>query len=309
MNVANKIPLILAVIFFLIVPILAEGISSYYTHILILVLYYSILAISWNLLFGFTGQISFAHAALAGIGGYASAFFVLGTNISIIIGVIVGGLMAMLLSLLIGLVSLRLRGYYFALATIGLAETARLIFTIEYPYTRGELGLPVPPIFLGATNFQYYYLFLALFSIFVFSTYKLTRSRGGFFLRAIREDEDAASALGIDTHRWKTISFCLSGFMAGVAGAFFAHFVGIIIPRSMGLSEMFLIVAIVMIGGAGTLVGPILGSFLVVISSEYLRANYGEYHLIIFAIILIILQRYFREGVSVLLKRVVKFLK
>lgn len=293
----------------LIFPVTVGRISDYFVHVAILCFYYVLVASSWNLVLGYTGQVSFAQAGLSGLGAYTSAFFVLGTGMSPFIGMLVGGIVGAAVSFVVGIISLRLRGFYFALVTIALSETTRLILTIEWEITRGALGLYVPSMFKTTSRVPYYYVIVVTVSVSLYLIYKLVHSYVGLFLRSIREDEDVASIMGVDTVKWKTYIFAISGFLTGIAGGFFAHYTGIIVPDIMLLSEMFIIVSMVVIGGIGTFIGPIVGAFLIEITSEYIRGAYGQYHLVIFALVLMVTLRYARGGLFELSQRLAKNLQ
>jgi len=268
----------------------------YYLYIAIISLYYSILASSWNLLAGYTGQISFAHAALSSIGAYTSALLVINLGIPTLGGIVMGGLSSFVVGYLLGKVCLRLRGPYLALTTISFSEIFRIIVTIEYEYTRGSLGLNVPPLFEARDFITYYFVFLGLFTVIMSIKYLMLRSRIGLFLRSIREDEEASNGMGVDTVKWKQFAFAVSGLFAGLAGSFLAHFILVVSPEMGRLGEMALIISMTVIGGMGTFWGPVIGAFIVEFASELLR-DVGRLQLVVFGALILVIIRYFREGI------------
>lgn len=285
--------------------------GSFETHTLIYCYYYIVVASSWNLVAGFSGQLSLAQAAFAGLGAYSSALFVMHTGISPFIGILISAILGWGISYSIGYLCLRLKGSYLTLATLGFAETIRLLITIEYPYTGGSLGLGFPPhsliepFFQTTSKIPYYYFMLGILAVSMFIIYKVVHSNIGLYLRAIRDDEDAASAMGVEVAKWRTFAFSVSGLLTGLAGAFTAHYELILSPFTLLLSEMSLIMAMAVFGGLGSFAGPILGTFIVFPVSEYIRLSFGGFNVIIFGIVLILMMRFFPGGIYALIKRMI----
>jgi len=286
---------------------------SFYVHIAIMCFYYAVLASSWNLVSGYAGQFSFAQAAFAGVGAYTSALLVLYTGIPIVAGILVAGAFVAAIGYGLGYVCLRMRGPYLALTTLGFSETVRQIFLIEYPITRGSMGLTVEPLFQTTSRVPYYFVMLGIFVVSLYAIHRIINSRMGLFLKALREDEDAASIMGVDTRRVKTTIFATSGFFAGIAGGFYAHYIQMLNPNIMLLTEMGIIVAMTVIGGLGSFIGPIAGAFLVEIFGEYVRFTYAEYHLVVLGAAVVFIIRFGREGLVKLfenqMKRVITHLQ
>ena len=269
--------------------------SEYHTHVLVTSLYYVILAIGWNLLAGYTGQFSLAHHTFAGIGAYTSALLVLYAGAPILAGIGAGVVVAAAIGYGLGTLCLRMRAIYLALATWAFAESVRLLITVEYGITRGDLGLRAPFLFATPRPTQYYYLFLALALGAILAARELMDSRIGSYLRAIRDDEEAAAVMGVDTFKWKRFVFAVSAVFAAVAGGFQGHYVGLLSPTPMKFNEMAMVVVMVIVGGLRTFAGPVLGAVVIEVLSEALRA-WGEIRMVLFALLVIVIARGYPAG-------------
>ena len=184
--------------------------------------------------------------------------------------------------------------------TLGFSETVRLILQIEHDFTRGSLGLQIPYLFgEGLPNHLLgYFVMLALAIITIGVLYLLVNSEKGLYLKAIREDEDVASAMGVELVKWKVNAFVISSLFAGLAGAIYAHlFVQVLAPQNLLLLEMGLILAMTIVGGLGTLTGPIIGAILLVIMWEIMRDVSPYAHMLLFATMVIIVMKFFRSGI------------
>ncbi|HET9001771.1 MAG TPA: branched-chain amino acid ABC transporter permease [bacterium] len=265
--------------------------------------YYVIMASSWNLIAGYTGLFSLAHHVFSGIGGYASALLVIRSGIPIPLGVAAGGLAAGIVGYGIGALTLRMRALYLALATWAFAESTRVFISMEYGITRGDLGLPVPKLLSTPSPRPAYEIFLLLAAFTVGGLAVLLRSRIGYRLRAIRDDEGAARAVGVNTFRWKRFVFAASSAIAGVAGAVYGHYIGLLSPIGMKFDEMALIIIMVILGGQRTLAGPVLGAVVVEVVSEALRA-YGQIRMVLFALVVIGMMRLYPLGLVGLVRAV-----
>ncbi len=259
--------------------------------------YYAILAISWNIIFGYAGEFSYGHVAFPAIGGYVSALLADHVGLSPFIGLAVGGLAAGFMGILIGLMILRVRGFYLCLVTWAFAEVVNVIIKAEEQLTGGSGGF-VAPAFFGGPKSDLYGYFIGLgLMLFTFTVSALLyHSRWGLSLFAIRDDMDAAESMGIWTNFWKVFGFAFGCALAGVAGAFYAHFFNIVDPSIGGLDEMGKVCLIVIIGGVGTVFGPLIGAFFVVIASELIRGWVAGLSLFIFAIVMILAVRFVRGG-------------
>jgi len=270
-------------------------IGNYWMHIIIIAYYYALLTSSWCLLAGYAGQFSFAHVALAAVGAYTSALLALHTELSPVLGMLMGSITAGVIGLCIGFLCLRLKGPYLALFTIAFSEILRIALNAEYQYTRGNFGLNVPPLFAEGSRLSYYYTILGILAVSLFVMYKIVHSRWGLFFRSIREDEDAASSLGVNVVRYKILAFVIAGFFAGLAGSFYGHYVRILTPNIIQLPQMGLVIAMVVIGGIESLAGAVAGALILQIASEYLR-DYGELRWVIFGLLLVITLRFSQNG-------------
>lgn len=270
-------------------------IGEYWLHVAIISLFYVMMASSWNLLAGYTGQVSFAHAAFAGIGAYVSGIIAIKLNVPPIIGLFIGAVISALFGLGLGMLCIKMGGIYLSLTTLAFSEIIRLIITNEYELTRGTMGLEVPNLMGFYSKTMYFYIMVAVSTIFLLIIYKIIKSDLGTSFRAISNDELAASSLGINVIQLRIIAFVISSAMAGFAGALFGHYLLLITPDISSLGQMFLILAMTIIGGLGSFAGPIIGAFFLEILSEYIRV-YGEYHLLIFGIVALIIARFAPSG-------------
>ncbi|HWU41588.1 MAG TPA: branched-chain amino acid ABC transporter permease, partial [Candidatus Acidoferrum sp.] len=298
------------VVILLILPLFIE--DPYILNIVILSLLFAVLACSWNLICGYTGIFTFGHQAFFGIGAYVSALLAMKAGVSPWLGLLLGGVAAAVIGFMIGLPCLRLRAApYIAITTLAFSEIARIICMNLVGLTRGELGLwgipEFPDIslpgglaitFTGGQRAAYYYLILIIFLATLVLIGWIIRSYVGLAFRAIRDEQDAALSLGIDTTRFKLLAFIASSFFAGVAGAFYAHYILILTPTSvMSVGVMTEIIAVVLVGGLGTFWGPVIGAFSLTALLEYLR-EFGEYRFMIYGLILVVTILFMPKGVS-----------
>src|SRR5215467_6422556 len=270
-------------------------ISEYQAHVLTTSFYYVILAVGWNLLAGYTGQFSLAQHTFAGIGAYASALLVLHAKVPILVGIASGVVVAAGLGYGLGTLCLRMRAIYLALTTWAFAESVRLFITVEYQVTRGDLGLATPFLFGTPRSKGYFYLFLGMALAAILAAWQIVHSRIGVYMRAIRDDEEAAAVMGVDTFKWKRFVFAVSAVFAAVAGGFQGHYIGLLPPAPMKFNEMAMIVVMVIVGGLRTFAGPILGAVFIEVLSEALRA-WGEIRMVLFALLVIVIARSYPNG-------------
>ncbi len=279
--------------------------SPYIQGLLIFVLIWVILGSSWNLLAGFTGQVSFGHAAYFGIGAYAAGLPFLHWKISPWWGLLTGGIAAVLLGYLLGVIVFRLRGPYFALGTLASAEILRLIFGEEEWLTNGHNGILYITTWVNKIP---YYLILLLITIACIISIKIVmRSKAGFYFLSIREDEDAAKALGINTAKYKNISMAISTFWTGMAGAFYMIYMGFIDPEVVFALHNISIITILVgiIGGVGTIWGPPVGAVIMVIVQELFRSAFfglapewvSRIHALVFGLLVIFIILYLAGGI------------
>ncbi len=280
------------------VPALA---GDFTLHMLTTSCYYTILAASWNLLAGFTGQFSLAHQAFAAIGAYTSGLLIRYFAVPIWFGITSGILVAALFGYALGRMVLSMRAIYLAIATWAFAETIHIVLAAAYPITRGELGLDVPPLFRNLDPLAYYYLFAALAFGCVLAMYAMVRSPLGQFMRAIKDDELRAESLGVDTTRVKIVVFTVSSAFAGLAGAFYAHYVVVLSPQLADFNEMAKLIIMVVLGGLGSVAGPLIGATPVQVLITWLQ-KYGEWDMVIFALVVIVLMRTHAGGINSLIQ-------
>jgi len=267
--------------------------SPYTLGILIVSMYFAMLALGWNLLAGFAGQFSLAPAAFAMLGAYATALLNYHLKAPLAVGIPAAIVATALLGYLLGRVVLRLKGPYLALTTLSFAEIARVVVYNSYGFTRGDQGLNVPSLMENRVG--YYYLFVVVLGAVLAGLYALMRGRVGRFWLAIRDDETGAESRGIDVVRYKTFAFALSCALCGLAGSLYGTFSQLVSPEMGLLLQTGLVIAMVVIGGIGTLTGPVVGALLVYLASEWLR-EFGNIQLIVFSIAVIIVARFFRTG-------------
>jgi branched-chain amino acid transport system permease protein len=274
---------------------LPQFVNAYALHVLTISLYYTILAASWNLLAGFTGQFSLAHQAFAAVGAYTSGLLIYHYHVPMWASISSGVAMAALLGYLLGRMVLKMRAIYLAIATWAFAETLHILLTAAYKFTRGELGLTVPPLYRNVQPEAYYYTFLGLALVSTLLMYVVIHSPLGYFMRAIKDDELRAESLGVDTTRIKIFVFTISSAFAGLAGAFYAHYTLVLSPQMADFSEMAKLIIMVVVGGLGSFAGPLIGAPPVQILTTYL-AKYGEWDMVIYALLVIVLMRSYMGG-------------
>lgn len=269
---------------------------TYWLHVVIVAYFYALLASSWSLLAGYAGQFSFAHMAFMAIGAYTAGLLGLYLDASPLWGIVLGTLGAGFAGLLIGVLVLRFKAAYLALFTIAFSEILRALIRGEADFTRGDHGLHVDPLF-GETisRVPYYYVMLVALVLGLVLMYWLAGSRFGLYLRAIREDEEAAAARGVDVVRYKIMAFVITSMIAGLAGTVFAYYVTILSPNIMVIPQMGLVIAMAIIGGVESLIAAAIGAIIIQVSLEVLR-EFGAWRLVIFGTMLVLTLRFARNG-------------
>lgn len=281
------------IVVFAAVPLL--GIEEYWIYILTIGFFYAALASSWSLLVGYVGRISFAHVAMAGLGAYTSAMASTRFGLPLYLSIPLAGLVVGAMGIFLGRISLKLQGAYLGLTTIAFSEIFRISVTAEHEFTRGSLGLQAPGFFATNDRIQYYYLFGTFLLVVLGFMWLLLRSRIGFFFAAIREDEDAAASLGVKVVRWKVLAFAVSSVIAGLAGAFYAHFVQLVAPSMMSLQEMGIVLSMAVIGGFTNIFHAALGGILLEVLLELMR-EIGGWRMTIFGFVVVVVLRYAPNG-------------
>ena len=306
-NSLRQPPVLAALGGLVIMLILPLFVQSYWLHVLITAYFYAVLASSWALLAGYGGQFSFAHMAFMAIGAYVGGLTSVYFNLPLVLSVLIGTLVAGIAGLIIGALTLRFKAAYLALFTIAFSEILRTIIRAEAQITRGDRGLKLDPLFPESiSRVPDYYVLAGLLVLSLIFMYWLVQSRTGLFLRAIREDEDAAAARGVDVVRYKVLVFVITSMIAGVAGAIFANYVTIITPNIMVIPQMGLVIAMAIIGGVESLIAAAIGAILIQISLELLR-EFGAWRMVIFGALLIVTLRFASAGLlATIFKRVFK---
>jgi branched-chain amino acid transport system permease protein len=253
-----------------------------------------VMASAWNIIGGLAGYAAFGNVAFFGIGAYACGLAVTRGHLPLVVALLLAPAAGGVFAAAIGLPLLRLRGHYFAIATLGVAEGMREVVNNLPALTGGGAGITVPTVgaeavtpYLG--NDGFYLLFLALAALSVLIAGLVSRSKFGYGLRAIHQDEDAAAAMAVNTTRLKVTTFALSGFIIGLVGSSYAfQQVTIFPPRLFDVDITVLMVVMVVIGGSGTVLGPVLGAVALQFLSEYLRQNFTSLHTFILGGIIIL---------------------
>ena len=276
--------------------LLPLGLDEYKLHVVINSLFYVMMASSWNLLAGYTGQVSFAHAAFAGIGAYTSGILSVKAGFNPWAGIVIGMAAAGFVGFLVGVLCLRMGGIYLSLTTLGFSEILRIIITNEYEITRGTMGLQVPALMPVYSKTAYFYIMLGAAVLSLIVIYKMIYPDTGLNFRAVQNDEKAASSLGVDVVRIRVMAFTVSSILAGMAGGFYGHYLLLITPEIPSLDQQFLVLSMAVIGGLGSFVGPILGAFTLEILAEYIR-GYGQYHVLVFGLVALAMARFSPRGV------------
>jgi branched-chain amino acid transport system permease protein len=280
----------------------AIGLSTYSRNLLTLSFLFVSGALAWNWLGGYVGQISFGHAAFFGVGGFVAARLMHAASAPPAIGWIAGGLAAAIFSLGAHPM-LRLRGPYFSIATIGLGEACRLIFTYWEAFTGGSSGISLP-IQAGMKR-ELYWWALAFLGIVVAASYAIRRSPLGLTLLAIKSDVDAAADVGVSPAFYQDIVLFLSAAAVGITGGLYASFFSYIEPNDMfGFDRSISFVLMAVIGGLGTMLGPVLGAVVFVILREFLLASYPQLYLGLYGALLIIVILFEPLGLTGVLRRI-----
>jgi len=288
------------------------GVGSYVLHVMILIMIFAIFAVAYNLVTGYLGLKTFGHHAFFGLGAYGSALISIHLGIGAWASLWIGAALAAAFGLFIGLPILRIKSMaHVAVVTLAFAEIVRLSCSNLKGLTRGELGLWGIPafqafhlplvgevVFSPANKIGYYYLAALLLGMTLLATAVILRSKIGLAILAIRDGEDAAESLGVNLTRIKLGVFGLSAFMVGVAGAFYAHYVGILTPSAaIGADLMILVIAMVLVGGLGTFAGPLVGAVLLTSSAESLRFL-DQYRLLVYGGLIVLVVLFAPRGLA-----------
>jgi len=291
-----------------ILVVLPFWIPSNWQNLLISTFYYAYLGQAWNLLGGYAGQLSLGHAAFFGVGSYTAAVLAIHLGLSPWIGMFAGAVLAVLLSQGIGYLGFRfgLRGFYFILLTVAAAEICRLV-ALHLPILGGYTGLfiqfrPDPWRFQFKGKIPYYFVSLGFLAAASAIVWLVSRSKMGAYLVAIREDEDASEALGVDTFRYKMLAYAVSAALTALGGTFYAYFQFYLQPNTvLNINHSVDIMIRPIVGGSGTILGPVLGSFLLEILGEFSRTYFAAgtagLSVVIYGALLIIVVLFLPRGV------------
>lgn len=282
------------------------GVTGYPIRILTGIFMYAALASSLNIIAGYTGYIDFGNAVFLGLGAYTTGILSTHYSVPLPLGMLAGAALASLYALLLGLPILRLRGHYFAIATIGVMEATRELIINAEGLTGGGTGLTLPITTMDPRSFNslIYYVMLALFLVYVLLSALIRRSRFGYGLRAIRADEEAAEVSGINTTRFKVLAWMTSAAMTGLVGGVYAYWYSYIQPGDVFNSLVtvkYLIMTL--IGGAGTVLGPVVGAFLLELISETVWSRFLEWHLMVLGGIIVLVVIFMPRGIVPMLRR------
>jgi branched-chain amino acid transport system permease protein len=252
-------------------------------------LIFSVLAVGMNVVFGYMGHIPFGYAAFWGLGAYGSALAALNLGWPFWVTFVMGAVIAAFSGLFIGWISLKLKGAYFAIATLGFMAILHVICKNWVSFTRGPMGLyGIPrPSLAGVpfdTNLSYYFLALAMLVFCLYFADRLDKSPVGRAISATRENEELSQSIGISVLRYQLVAFCVSSFMAGLAGSLYAHYFRSIVPDLMSPYYSLMAIAMVVVGGRGTLFGPLVGSLIFVVLPEYFGMT-GPVRMLLFGLV------------------------
>jgi len=277
------------------------GLNSFYLHLMIMIFMHAVMAQSWNVIAGFSGQISLGHGAFFGIGAYATSFFYIQYGISPWISIFFGMIFSGVSAILIGIPMLRLSGHYFAIATLLIGISFQVVFQ-RWDLVGAASGLWVPMssgdswlvLQFHTSKMPYYYIFLVFFLITFYLVWLLSRSKLGFRLRAVRDDPQAALSLCIDVSNYKIIAYVISAMIMAPMGSLFAQYILIIDPdRVFNIEISIIVLLITVLGGIGNVWGPLLGATILIPISEYSRiylgGTGGAVDLILYGLILMLI--------------------
>lgn len=287
--------LIYLVVFLVVAALVPFQVSVYIRSFLMFTMMYVVLALSWNIISGFTGYVSFGHVVFYGVGAYVSAILVADHGWHWAPTLPLAAVAGLIISFVIGYPVLRLKGPYFAIAMLGAAEGTRIIVTVWDSVTHGGEGISLPNV---ENSVETYIAMMALMACTILVSYWVGHSRFGVRLNAIREDELAAEALGINTTLYKLSAFGLSAIFPAIAGAIQANKTLYIDPET----EFFILITITMklmamLGGKGTVIGPILGAVILYAVQEVVWVRFPQAHLIAFGMFLILVARFMPRGI------------
>ncbi|HCX61163.1 branched-chain amino acid ABC transporter permease [Sedimentibacter sp.] len=316
--VKNKKTLIIIIAVLAVLPLIFK--SDSFHNIMVLLLIYATLGEAWNIITGFAGQISFGHAAFFGIGAYTSSVLFYRFDISPWVGMVLGGIFAAVVALIISYPTFRLKGSYFAIATLAVAEIIKQLF-VSWKFVEGATGISLPIVAdswlcmeFHTTKLPYIYIALGLFAMVIFVCNYIENSKTGFYLKAIRESHEVAESIGINTTNYKTLAMVISAFISAFAGSLYAQYVLYIDPFMIFTLDISIkIVLLTVLGGIGNIYGPLIGASILIPLSEITRVQLGGtgrgIDLMIFGLLVILVACYQPKGIIGLVNKVAKKFK
>lgn len=281
--------------------------NRYYRGLADLSLIYVIVALGLNFIYGYTGYISFAQAGFFGVGAYTTALLEVDHHISFWLSLPLSGLVAAVFGIIIGIPTLKLAGHYLAMATIGFGIIVQMVMQNWTSFTHGASGVNnIPNVTVGSltlsSNTQYYYFLLILVLLSVFVSHSIEHSNLGRSFKAVRDDEIAAASSGINLTFTKVLSFALSACFAGIAGSLYAAMSTYISPDTFSFDQSIIFFAMVLIGGAGTVPGPVIGAVMLTFAPELLRFM-KEYYMALFGAGIVLIMLFIPQGIVNLFSR------
>lgn len=302
---AGSIVLLALLAAFTVLPFFVE--SPAHQNMVILILMAAQIGVAWNIVGGYAGQVSLGHVAFYGLGAYTSTLLFTQLGINPWLGMLAGGVLAAVISLVIGWSCFRLKGHYFTMATIAVAEIVQIIFT-NWEFAGAAVGLTIPMdqqgwgAFIFASKVPYYYIALGLLLLTLLANYLIEKSYLGCYFRAIKDEPDAARSLGVNLSTYKQIAFAISSFFTALGGSLYAQKELYIDPASvLGTAVSIKMALVSILGGIGTLFGPVIGAGILTAIDEGTRVMFGGSgrgtDLIIYATLIIVIAVYYPTGV------------
>ena len=298
MSQKTKHAILLSVVLlaFILCPFL---VTKYWIRVLTGILMYAALAQATNIVMGFSGLVPFGNVVFFGLGAYFTGFFMVSVHVPFLVALVIGALISSALAMMIGHPILKLRGHYFAIATMGISEAVKQIAT-NVEITGGGMGynLPLVPFSVTVAYYFFYFLmFLVVVSV-TFTTYWVSRNRIGYALRTVMYNEEGGRSIGINTSYYKVVAWAISAFFTALVGGIYAYWYGYIDPPTafdIVISVRFIIM--LLLGGAGTIFGPILGAFLIELLSETIWSQFLYLHLGILGAVIVLVVIFMPKGV------------
>ncbi|MCS7175599.1 branched-chain amino acid ABC transporter permease [Pseudothermotoga sp.] len=307
----RKTPLLVILLVLLLLPLIVRNVN--FQHVMLMTIIFAGLGEAWNIITGFAGQTSFGHAAFFGIGAYTSTVLFYKFGISPWLGMMLGAVFAGIIAFLVSYPCFRLKGHYFAVATLAVAEIIKQLF-VSWDYVEGATGISIPvvPDSLWAMQFHgskmpYILIAYGLFILTLFVSISIEHNKMGYYLKAIRESHEAAEALGIDTAKYKLLAMIVSSMLTAIFGTLYAQYILYIDPFMVfGLETSMKIVLLTVLGGLGNIYGPIVGAAILIPLSEYTRTYLGGtgkgIDLMIYGVLIMVIVIFEPRGVLGLLR-------